>query len=168
MRILLLVALLCHAVLFSYALAAPPPEISGAVAYTDIVRFDYSKDGIKNQVQFWLEFKGRAAVGKPGDAGYQPAEGAIWYYLFDIEKKQKVANWLMGFNMMEGPPPSGPYPMTNLLIEGNTARFEAFDMKWNVVDGGEGYARDRVTVDDGFKSRDMKTYGGDLRVGPPR
>jgi hypothetical protein len=71
----------------------------------------------------------------------------------------------MGFTMMEGPPPSGPYPMTNLVIDGNTARFEAFDMKWTVVDGGEGYTQDRVTVDDGFKPRDMKMHDGDLRVG---
>src|SRR5512135_3129516 len=105
---------LCLLFLFGHAVAAERAEISGAVAYTEIVRFDYTKDGIRNRVQFWLEFKGRPAVGKPGDPGYQPEEGAIWYYLYDVEKKQKVANWLMGFNMMEGPPPSGPYPMTNI------------------------------------------------------
>jgi hypothetical protein len=58
--------------------------------------------------------------------------------------------------------------MTNLVIDGNTARFEAFDMKWTVVDGGEGYTQDRVTVDDGFKARDMKMYDGDIRVGSGR
>jgi bacterioferritin-associated ferredoxin len=115
-------------------------------------------------VQFWLEFKGRPAVGKPGDPDFTPEEGTIYYYLYDVDKKEKVANWLMGFSMMEGPPPSGPYPMTNIVTEGNTARFDAFDMKWTVVDGGEGYAKDRVTVDDGFKPREMKMYDGDLRV----
>lgn len=136
------------------------------MAYTEIVRFDYTKDGIRNPVQFWLEFKGRTAVGKQGEPGYQPAEGSVWYYLYDVEKKQKVTNWLMGFNMMEEPPPSGPYPMTNLTITGHTARFEAFTMKWVVVDGGEGHSRDRVTVDDGFRPRDMRMYDGDVRVGP--
>ena len=168
MRTLLVGALLCHLVLSPYALAGAPSEISGAVAYTEILRFDYTKDGIRNLVQFWLEFKGSVAVGKPGEPGYKPAEGAIWYYLFDVERKQKVTNWLMGFTMMEGPPPSGPYPMTNLVIDGNTARFEAFDMKWRVIDGGEGYTQDRVTVDDGFKARDMKMYDGDIRVGSGR
>jgi len=169
MIIMLVAALLC--LLVGVPPAAPaqaPSEISGAVAYTEILRFDYTKDGIRNLVQFWLEFKGRGAVGKPGEPGYKPAGGAIWYYLFDVERKQKVTNWLMGFTMMEGPPPSGPYPMTNLVIDGNTARFEAFDMKWTVVDGGEGYTQDRVTVDDGFKARDMKMYDGDIRVGSGR
>jgi predicted CXXCH cytochrome family protein len=111
-----------------------------------------------------LEFKGRAAAGKPGEVGYQAAEGAVWYYLYDVEKKQKIANWLMGFNMMEGPPPSGPYPMTGLVITGNTARFEAFNMKWTVIDGGEGHNKDRVTIDDGVRQKDMRLYGGDLKV----
>jgi hypothetical protein len=119
-------------------------------------------------VQFWLEFKSRSAFGKPGDPDFKPAEGAIYYYLYDVDKKERVSNWLMGFSMMGGPPPSGPYPMTNIVIEGNTARFEAFNMKWTVVDGGEGHAKDRVTVDDGFKPRSMKTYDGDLRIGPVR
>jgi hypothetical protein len=152
----------------NFAVAELPVGISGAVAYTEVLRFDYTKNGIKNRVQFWLEFNGRPAVGKPGDADYRPEEGAIWYYLYDVENKRKASNWLMGFSMMESPPPSGPYPMTNIIIEGNTARFEAFDMKWTVVDGGEGHAKDRVTVDDGFKPRSMKTYDGDLRIGPVR
>ncbi len=148
----------------SFVTAESSPGISGAVAYTEVVRFDYTKDGVRNRVQFWLEFKGRAAVGKTGDPGYRPEEGAIYYYLYDVDRKKEVANWLMGFNMMEGPPPSGPYPMTNLVIEGNTARFEAFDMKWTIVDGGESYVKDRVIVDDGFQPRDMKIYDGDLRI----
>jgi hypothetical protein len=148
----------------NFAIAEPPHGISGAVAYTEIMRFDYTKDGVKNRVQFWLEFKGRPAVGKPGDPDFTPEEGAIHYYLYDIDKKKKVANWLMGFSMMEGPPPSGPYPMTNIVIEGNTARFEAFGMKWIVIDGGENFAKDRLTVDDGFQKKQMRTYGGDLQV----
>ncbi len=130
------------------------------------MRFDYTKDGIRNRVQFWLEFKGRPAVGKPGDPDYGPKkEPSVTIFTTSI-RNRKSANWFMGFSMMEGPPPSGPYPMTNLVIEGNTARFEAFGMKWTVVDGGEGYAKDRVTVDDGFRPREMKMYDGDLRVGP--
>jgi len=146
------------------AVAGEPAGISGAVAYTEVMRFDYTKDGIKNRVQFWLEFKGQPASRKPEEPDAKPGEGSIYYYLYDVDKKEKVSNWLMGFSMMEGPPPSGPYPMSNLVVEDNSARFEAFGMKWTVVDGGEGYAKDRVTVDDGFKPREMKMYGGDLRV----
>jgi hypothetical protein len=150
----------------SLGTAEPPAGISGAVAYTEVIRFDYTKDGVRNRVQFWLEFKGKSTVGKPGNPDYRPEEGTIYYYLYDVDNKKRVANWLMGFSMMEGPPPSGPYPVSNLVIEGNTASFEAFNMKWTLVDGGEGYAKDRVTVDDGFRPRDMKMYDGDLRIGP--
>lgn len=146
--------------------SAQPSALSGAVAYTEVLRFDYDQDGETSRVQFWLEFKGRPAAGNPGEEGYQGEEGAIFYYLADLDRKIQVPKWHMGFSMMEEPPPSGPYPMKNVSIEGRTARFEAFGMKWVVFDGGEGHEADRVTVDDGFRSKTMKTYGGDLRVGP--
>lgn len=139
-------------------------EITGAVAYTDILRFDYTKDGVTSQVQFWLEFKGSPALGSPGEAGYTPESGAIFYYLVDRDKKQKVDNWLMGFNMMEGPPPSGPYPITDIVIRGNQATFEAFGLKWTVIDGGEGYSEDTVKINDGFTVREMKMFDGDLKI----
>ena len=163
------VRLVCLLFIFgvaSLATAEPPAGISGAVAYTEVIRFDYTKEGIRNRVQFWLEFKGRPAVGKPGNPDYRPEEGTISYYLYDVDKKQKVSTWLMGFSLMDSPPPSGPYPMTNIVIDGNTARFEAFGMQWTVVDEGEGFAKDRVMVDDGFRPRNMKMYDGDLQVEP--
>ena len=49
----------------------------------------------------------------------------------------------MGFSMMEGPPPSGPYPMTDIQIRENMAMFTAFGMRWTVIDGGEGMPRIR-------------------------
>jgi hypothetical protein len=157
-------ALICPLLFYGQLTAAQLPEITGAVAYTETIRFDYTKDGIKNQVQFWLEFKGSPALGEPGESGHRPESGAIYYYLYDVDNKKRVDNWLMGFSMMEGPPPSGPYPMNNIDIRGNTATFKAFGMTWAVIDGGEGYAKDTVKIDDGFRIRDMKLYGGDLRV----
>lgn len=161
---LLLAAFFCQLLLYGQLSAVQRPAITGAVAYTETIRFDYTKDGIKNQVQFWLEFKGSPAVGEPGESGYRPESGAIYYYLYDVDNKKRVDNWVMGFSMMEGPPPSGPYPMSNIDIKGNASTFEAFDMKWTVIDGGEGHAKDRVKIDDGFRIRDMKLYGGDLRI----
>jgi len=159
-----LAALFSSLVFLSPLHAVQLTEISGAMAYTEAVQFDYRKDGTRNPVQFWLEFKGSQAFGKPGEAGYTPESGAIYYYLVDIENKKKVDNWLMGFSMMEGPPPSGPYPMNNISIRGNTARFTAFGMTWTILDGGEGHGKDTVTIDDGFNTKEMKMYGGDLRV----
>lgn len=148
----------------SQPIAAQLNEISGAVAYTEKVLFDYTKDGVRNHVQFWLEFKGSPALGDRKDAGYKPESGAIHYYLVDMDNKKKVDNWLMGFSMMEGPPPSGPYPMNNIDISGNRATFTAFGMTWTVLDGGEGYTKDTVTINDGFSTRQMKLHGGDLRI----
>ena len=160
----LLAALFCHLVFCSHLTAAQLTEFTGAVAYTEIMEFDYTKDGTRNRVQFWLEFKGSPALGKKGETGYKPESGAIYYYLVDVENRKKVDNWLMGFSMMEGPPPSGPYPMNNIDINGNTVTFAAFGMKWTVIDGGEGYEKDTVKIDDGFRVKDMKMFGGDLRI----
>jgi hypothetical protein len=161
---ILLAALFCPLLICGQLLAAQQTEITGAVAYTEMIQFDYTKDGTRNRVQFWLEFKGSPTVGKPGDAGYKPESGAIYYYLVDMDNKKQVDNWLMGFSMMEGPPPSGPYPMTGIEIRGNMAMFTAFDMLWTVIDGGEGYAKDTVKIDDGFRTREMKLYGGDFQI----
>ena len=163
MRVFLIV-LICQIVLCCPVLADQQPEITGAVAYTEIMKFDYTKDGILNQVQFWLKFKGSSAIGEPGEAGYIPESGAIYYYLVDVELKKQVDNWLMGFSMMEGPPPSGPYPIKKIDIKGNQAHFEAFGMKWTIIDGGADYTKDTVTIDDGFRVRDMKLYSGDLKI----
>lgn len=157
-------ALLVSLVLLSPLQAAQPSGISGAVAYTEPIQFDYMKNGTRAPVQFWLEFKGTPALGDPGDKDYQPESGAIHYYLVDMDRKKKVDNWLMGFSMMEGPPPSGPYPMTDITIIGDKATFTAFDMTWTVIDGGEGYAKDTVRVNDGFSTRETRLYGGDLQV----
>ena len=146
------------------AMAALPSEITGAVAYTEVIQFDYTKDGVRNNVQFWLEFKGSPSLGDPGGTGFQPESGAIYYYLVDVDNKKKVDNWLMGFSMMEGPPPSGPYPMTDITIKGNTAVFKAFGKTWTVVDGGDGYSNDTVTIDDGFSIKKMGLLAGDMKV----
>lgn len=160
-----LLAVLISAFLFcGQPMAAQMNEITGAVAYTEKILFDYTKDGNRNNVQFWLKFNGSPSIGDPEEAGYKPESGAINYYLVDMDNKKEVDNWLMGFSIMDEPPPSGPYPMTDIRVSGNRATFSAFGMRWTVVDGGEGYARDTVTIDDGFKSRTMNMYGGDLSV----
>ena len=42
---------------------------------------------------------------------------------------------------------------------------EAFRMKWTIVDGGPGFEKDSVTVDDGFRAKPLKLYAGDLTIG---
>jgi len=161
------VIILLGTVVLGQAPPAPAPELSGAVAYTDFFRFDYTRDGVRNRVQFWLEMQGRAAVGQPGEPGYRPAEGFIRYYLMDADNGNKVANWREGLTM-SGLPADQPFPMSEISIQGNIARFEAFGLKWTVEDGGEGFDKDKVLIDDGFMQMIGKFYAGDLRVGPAR
>lgn len=146
------------------AAAAQPPQLSGAFAVTEIVRFDYDRDGERNRVQFWLEVAGRPAVGAPGEPGFRPEEGTLRYYMFDIDQDVKVFEWSIPLDM-GGPPPDKTYPMENIVIDGRTATFEAFNMKWTVIDGGKGIENDTVTIDDGFRTRSKTFYAGDLQVG---
>ena len=43
---ILLAALFCQFVFFSHLAAAQQTEITGAVAYTETIQFDYTKDGV--------------------------------------------------------------------------------------------------------------------------
>jgi hypothetical protein len=156
--------------------AAPAPApastvagtVKGGLAYTHVLRFDYTQSGKRHRVQFFVYFEGRTAVGEPGSPGYRPAEGVVKYVVYDHDLRKKVDQWLVGFNM-GFPEPGTPYPMTNLVIEGRTARFDAFNQHWTIVDGGKGHARDQVTIDDGFtKPRLGRFYDGDVVVTPPR
>ena len=158
-------------VLFSLLTAASATErmeITGAVAYTDVLRYDYTGDGKRDRVQFWMEFSGHPAIGAPGDPGHQPESGSIRYYLQDADTGTKVMKWRKGLDM-EGAPKDAPLPMTNISIEEKTARFEAFGMKWIIIDGGEGYEKDKIVVDDGYKTLETKKlYNGDIRIGPAK
>jgi len=148
------------------ASAVEVPELRGGVAYTEVHRFDYSKDGNRNRVQFFLIFKARPAAGKKGEPGYQAEEGTLTYRVYDLDTGKQVDNWSTGFNM--GFPSSDrPYPLTEIAIDGKTATFEGMGMKWTIVDGGEGYEKDSVVTDDGTRKRTMRTYAGDLKVGIP-
>jgi homospermidine synthase len=58
--------------------------------------------------------------------------------------------------------------LCHLALFPHTHDAEAFNAEWTPVDGGEGYLKDHVTVDDGFKPWEMKAYDGDARTGPLR
>lgn len=146
--------------------AQQPLQLTGSVSYTSVYRFDYTKDGHKNAVRFFIELKLRPAAGKEGEPGYRPEEGFVHYYVYDIEKNERVENWLQGFGMLNHDAVAAHHQATNIVIDGNTATFEALKMKWTVVDGGKGYEADSVVVDDGFKKKPLKLYAGDLQIAP--
>lgn len=145
----------------------PGVVVKGEVAYTDILRYDYTGNGKRNRVRFWLEFDGRAAMGTPGTPGYQPAAGTMRYFLRDEDDGTKIMKWRGGLDM-EGVPKDAPVPMTDLEFDGKTARFEAFGTRWTITDGGDGYRRDAITANDGFRTANVRLYAGDVWVGPAR
>ena len=76
--------------------AAQEMVVKGAVAYTDVLRYDYDGDGKRDRVQFWLEFDGHSAVGMPGTSGYKPAAGSVRYTLQGRRRREEgrqVARW---------------------------------------------------------------------------
>ena len=153
-------------VLCAWPAVAERMAIKGAVAYTEPLRYDYDGDGKRDRVQFWLEFDGLSAVGTPGQSGYEPASGTVRYFLQDVDDGRKITKWRHGLDM-EGAPKDVPMPMSDIEFDGRTVRFEAYGMRWTVIDGGDGYASDRITVNDGFRTSDVKKlYAGDLWVGP--
>ena len=150
------------------AAAADEMVVTGAVAYTDVMRYDYNGDGKREPIRFWMEFDGRSATGMPGQPGYQPAAGTMRYFLRDADNDTKVLKWRGGLDMA-GAPRDTPVPMTDLRFDGKTVQFEAFGMQWTIVDGGEGYAKDRIVVHDGFRRAEVtKLYAGDIWVGPAK
>jgi hypothetical protein len=143
-----------------------PVQLTGNVSYTTIYKFDYTKDGHKNSVRFYIELKARPAVGKEGEPGYRAEEGYVHYYVYDVEKKQRVEKWLEGFGMLNHDAVAAHHPATNIAITGNTATFDALRMKWTVVVSGKGLDADSITVDDGFRKKPLKLYAGELRLEP--
>ena len=142
--------------------------IQGAVAYSDVLRYDYTGDGKRNRVRFWMEFDGHSARGTPGTPGYEPAGGTMRYFLRDDADGTKVLKWRQGLDML-GAPRDTPMPMTDLEFDGKTARFEAFGVRWTITDDGPGYENDKIFVNDGFRTvGPTKLYAGNLWIGPPK
>jgi hypothetical protein len=142
--------------------------VKGAVAYTEVLRYDYTGDGKRNRIRFWMEFDGHSARGTPGAPGYQPASGSMRYFLRDEDDGTKVMKWRQGLDMV-GAPRDVPVPMTDIRFDGKTVTFEAYGIRWTITDGGDGYQNDKIVVNDGFRTSTVtKLYAGDVWVGPPK
>lgn len=164
MRLMLLTCLAA----FAMPAAAQEEVIRGEVAYTEILRYDHNGDGKRDRIRFWLAFDGHSAVGKPDTPGYKPAAGSVRYFIRDEDDATKVVKWRGGLDM-EGAPRDVPIPMSDIQFKGKTVSFEAFGMRWTITDGGKGYKKDKITVDDGFRAVQMTNLSaGDIYVGPAK
>jgi hypothetical protein len=145
---------------------ASAPSVSGELAFSDVIVFDYDRDGTQNRVQFWIEFEARPAPGEPGS---DVAGGSLTYYVFDLESGQRVDDWLLGFNMTMGggfPRAGETFPLTNVRISGNKAQFDLHGTSFTIIDRGGSWEEDTIEVRDHNGLREGRFYGGDVRVVP--
>lgn len=141
------------------------PYLWAEVAFSDVLVFDYDRDGTRDRVQFWFALEGEPAIGKPGEAGARPESGSVSYFVVDVDRKIRIKDWLMGFNM-GFPAPGEPHPITNISITGHTARFELRGAIWTITDAGDSWEKDTIEVKDSAGARPGRFYGGDFRVVP--
>jgi hypothetical protein len=145
---------------------ASAPSVSGELAFSETLVFDYDRDGTQNRVQFWIAFEARPAPGEPSP---EVESGSLTYYVFDLESKQRVDDWMIGFNMTMGggfPRAGESYPLTNVRIIGKKAQFDLAGTSFTMVDGGESFKEDMIEVSDHNGVREARFYGGDVRVVP--
>ncbi len=152
------------------AAAQAPASFSGQLAFSDTIVFDYDRDGTPNRVQFWIQLQGLQAIGTRGEPGARAESGSVSYFVFDVERQQRIDNWLLGFNMAGGFPVAGqPYPITDINIDGRTAQFKLTGSNWTITDNGDTWDKDSIVIETGGRKRQGRFYGGDVTVtpGPP-
>jgi hypothetical protein len=147
-------------------LPPPAPSVSGELAFSETIVFDYDRDGTQERVQFWIDFEARPAPGGPSP---EVESGTLTYYVLDLESGQRVDDWMLGFNMTMGggfPRAGESYPLTNVRISGKKAQFDLAGTGFTIVDGGDSWQEDTIEVSGLSGVRTGRFYGGDVRVVP--
>ncbi|MEE4272846.1 MAG: hypothetical protein V2I67_14325 [Thermoanaerobaculales bacterium] len=142
------------------------PSVSGELAFSETLVFDYDRDGVQERVQFWIEFEARPAPVEPSP---EVESGSLDYYVFDLDSEQRVDDWMLGFNMTMGggfPRAGESYPLTNVRITGKQAQFDLRGTSFTIIDRGGSWDDDTIEVRDLNGTRPGRFYGGDVRVVP--
>ena len=130
--------------------------LKGAVFYSEPLRFDYDKDGVKNSVVMASKF----FIKQKPDKTY---DGYIQRYLYDIDKKKPVS-WYAKKNMLQEPPVGVDTSISNVAHEGKTVKFNSGTWHFTMTDGGAGYISDKIIVNDGIRTKQVIMFGGDIEV----
>jgi len=151
----------------------PPDDaavsVSGELAFSEVLVFDYDRDGVQERVQFWIEFAAQPPAGGPGATDPTLQGGSLVYYVYDLEAEERVDDWMVGFNMTMGggfPRAGESYPLTNVRIAGRKAEFDLAGTRFTVVDSGDSWEQDTIEITNQNGTRPARFYGGDVRVVP--
>lgn len=146
--------------------AVTGPSVSGELAFSEAIVFDYDRDKKQDRVQFWIAFEARPAPGEPNP---KVEGGSLKYFVYDLRRKARIDNWMLGFTMTMGggfPRAGEAYPITNVRVAGRTATFEFSGATWTITDGGPSWKADTIDIRDYRGTRRARFYGGDVRVVP--
>jgi hypothetical protein len=130
--------------------------LKGEVFYSEPLRFDYDKDGLKNNVVMASQF----FIKQKKDGSY---DGYIQRYLYDIDKG-KAIKWYMKKNMLSEPPIGIDTAVKNVKQEGKIVTFDSGMLHYSMTDGGEGYISDKIIVSDGIRTKQVVMFGGDIEI----
>jgi len=141
------------------------PALTGSVAYAEPIGFDYDRDGVANTVQMWATLEVRPAVGREGEPGYLPEEGTLRRYLKDLDLDQPIAGYSIR-NMVPDKPIGETVEVTDVKLNGKTMSFNVGDLRYTVTDGGPGYEKDTIVINDGLSAYPVSLFDGDLTISP--
>jgi len=148
---------------FSGSSAGGRPHLTGEVAYSEPMLFDYNRDGQSKQVQFWLSLDIQPAWGKKGEPGYVDEKGTVRRYMKDLELGVPVIGYDQ-FMMIPDNPLGEEVAVRDIDISGNTATFTFGTFRVTVKDNGPGFAKDSIRVNDGMRDYPVSLFGGDLKI----
>jgi len=130
--------------------------LKGKVIYSEPLRFDYDKDGKKNNVVMASRFFAK----RLSDNNYT---GYIQRFLYDIDKK-KAITWYSKKNMLSEPPFGIDTAISHVKVYGKTVEFDSGKLHYSMTDGGEGYISDKIIVSDGIRTKQVEMFGGNVKV----
>ena len=139
------------------------PQLTGEVAYSEPLIFDYDRDERPNKVQLWVSVDVKPAAGEKGEPGYRQEEGFLRRYMKDIEKGIPIIGYSQ-FMMLPDNPLGEAVEVSKITISGNTATFTSLKVHITVTDNGPGYTKDSIVINDGIREYPVSLFDGDLKI----
>lgn len=147
--VLLGVLLLMLALAGSAGAKGSAPKATGNVAVSP--EMEQMVGDVMCTTQAWITFDAHSAVGVEGERGYRPAKGTLYYHVDDCDT---------GLPLYEL-----SFAVVGCTVSGKAASFTLDDgRRVDVVDGGEPYLHDTMSIVYPGGSVPHPLYAGNLQV----